>query len=354
MTGSRTAVLRALAGARPPGVLPNAALAARLDTSDEWITTRTGIAARHWAGPHTSTGDLAVTAGAAALALSPGPVDAVLVCTTTPDHRCPATAPAVADRLGLAPAAAFDVGAACSGFLYGLACASGLLATGLARRVLVVAAETLTRIVDPTDRQTAIVFGDGAGAAVLEAGEPDEPGALAGFDLGSDGAGAALLVTPAGGARTPLDHSLLDERAHLLRMDGRAIYREAVHHMTESSGRSLRAAGLAPDDVARVVAHQANLRIVEAVMQRLGLPADRAFNNIDRYGNTSAASIPLALCDLGAENPPATGAHVLLTAFGAGLTWSSAVLRWLPSDRIAPVVDHHEEEPHPWTTCTSK
>lgn len=354
MTGSRAAVVRALAGARPPGVLPNAALAARLDTSDEWIATRTGITARYWAGPGTSTSDLAAGAGAAALALSPGPVDVVLLCTTTPDHRCPATAPAVAERLGLTPAAAFDVGAACSGFLYGLACASGMLATGLARRALVVAAETLTRIVDPTDRQTAILFGDGAGAAVLEAGEADEPGALAGFDLGSDGAGAGLLVTPAGGARTPLDRGLLDERAHLLRMDGRAIYREAVRHMTESSWRCLRAAGLAPGDVARVVAHQANLRIVEAVMARLELPAERAFNNIARYGNTSAASIPLALCDLGAEDPPAVGARVLLTAFGAGLTWSSVVLRWPESDRIAPVVDHHEEEPHPWTICTSR
>lgn len=322
---ARTAVLEGLGAAVPPRVVTNAELAERIDTSDEWIRTRTGIAQRHVAAPDTTTADLAVEAGALALKSAGGMgVDAVLVATTTPDRMCPSTAPEVAARLGLPDVAALDVGAVCSGFVYGLATASGLIAGGIAERVLVIGAEALHRFMDPSDRGTAVIFGDGAGAAVLRAGEADELGAVGPFDLGSDGKHADLLAVDAGGSRLPGSTPDLPPAAHYLHMEGREIYRHAVARMVASSTKVLESAGWAVDDVDRLVAHQANVRILDAVGDRLGVAPERRHVNIHRYGNTSAASIPLALADAGLH----PGDRVLLTAFGGGFTWGSTVLTW--------------------------
>lgn len=310
----------------PPHVVTNDDLAARLDTSDEWVRTRTGIERRHVADSATATADMAVEAGARALkSLDDAHVDTVIVATTTPDHVCPSTAPQVAARLGLSKVAAFDVAGACAGFVYGLATGAGLLASGAASSVLVIGAETMTRLVDPDDRTTAVLFGDGAGAVVLRpASDPEQPGAVGPFDLGSDGDLADLLIVPAGGSRCPAGPATIADGGHYLRMDGREVYRQAVARMAESSLAVLDRAGLDIDDVDRLVGHQANARILEAVADRLGVPPERRVVNVAEYGNTSAASIPLALADLDLE----PGQRVLLTAFGAGLSWGSTLLRW--------------------------
>lgn len=320
------AVIEGLGTCVPPRAVTNHELAQHLDTSDEWVRTRTGIEQRYVAEPGSATCDLAVDAGARALkSAGGGDVDAVIVATTTPDRICPSTGPEVASRLGMPKVAAFDVNSACTGFVYGLATGVGLLAAGAAQRVLLIGAETMTRLVDPNDRSTAILFGDGAGAVVLRPGvADDEPGAVGPFDLGSDGDLAELLTVPAGGSRRPADAKSFAEGAHYLRMDGREVYRQAVNRMVESSRAVLDRAGIGVLDIDRVVGHQANARILDAVADRLGVPAERRVSNVARYGNTSAASIPLALADLDLK----PGQRVLLTAFGAGLTWGSTLITW--------------------------
>ena len=326
--GRMTAVVMGLGTAVPARVVPNAALAQTLDTSDEWIRSRTGIAQRYMAEPGIATGDLAVEAGAAALKdAGVADADVVVVATMTPDRPCPATAPTVASRLGLGPGMAFDLNAACSGFVYGLAVAGGLIAGGLAERALLIGADVMSRTVDPTDRNTAVLFGDGAGAVVLGRGGDDEPGALGPFDLGGNGELDHLLEIPAGGSRQPTTPDSLAARQHYLRMDGKEVYRQAVTGMVASCRRVLDTAGLDVGDVAHLVAHQANARILTAVADELGVAAERRVCNVDRYGNTTAASIPLALADL-RDTTVTPGAHVLLTAFGAGLSWGSVLLRW--------------------------
>jgi len=316
-----TAVVEGLGVHVPPRVVTNDELSATLDTSDEWIRTRTGIAKRHWAGPGTSTADLATEAGARALkSAGGGDVDAVVVATMTPDRICPATAPEVAARLGQPHVAAFDVGAVCTGFVYALASATGLIAAGIAGRVLVIGAEVMSAFLDPQERSSTVIFGDGAGALVLRAGEPGELGAVGPFDLGSDGDGADLIEVPAGGSRLPVGQ----RTQHYFRMDGREVYRQAIPRMVESSRAVLAKAGLTVADVDRLVGHQANARILNAVGERLGVPPERCTINVDRYGNTSGATIPLALADAGLS----AGDRVLLTAFGGGLTWGSALLTW--------------------------
>lgn len=323
MTG---AVLAGLGVWAPPRVVSNHELAERLDTSDEWVRTRTGVVTRHVADAGTATADLAVEAGARALKSAGGAdVDVVIVATTTPDRVCPSTAPEVAARLGLGNVAAFDVGGACAGFIYGLATGAGLLASMGAERVLVIGAETMTRIVDPDDRTTAVLFGDGAGAAVLRAAEADdEPGTVGPFDLGSDGDLADLLVVPAGGSRRPAGEHTFAGGEHYLQMDGREVYRQAVRRMAQSSLAVLARAGLTVDDVDRFVGHQANVRILDAVADKLGVAPERRVVNVAEYGNTSAASIPLALAGLSLE----PGERVLLSAFGAGLLWGSTLISW--------------------------
>lgn len=313
----------------PPRVVTNEELTARLDTSDEWIASRTGIRSRRLVEPGMSTGDLATEAGALALkSAGNADVDAVVLATTTPDRVCPGTAPTVAARLGLAGVPAWDVAAVCSGFLYGLASATGMIATGSADRVLLIGADTFSTIVNPADRTTAVIFADGAGAVVLRAGTADEPGVVGPCALGSDGGNVDLVYVPAGGARQKSEGGQPDRADHYLMMRGNDVYRHAVERISEASRQAVDRAGWRLDDVDRFVPHQANNRICAAVAQRLGLPADRVVSNIERVGNTAAASIPLLLAEAGADGRLRTGDRVLTAGFGAGLTWGAATLTW--------------------------
>lgn len=323
---STHAVVRGVGAWLPPRLVTNADLTTRLDTSDEWIRSRTGIAARHLVEPGTATGDLAVEAGALALKSAANTeVDAVVVATTTPDRPCPATAPEVASRLGLTGAAAWDVAAVCTGFLYGLASGAGLIATGTAQRVLVIGAEVYSTIIDPADRGTAVIFADGAGAVVLSAGQADEPGALGPFVLGSDGEGSDLIRIPAGGSRRQWS---ADRSDHYFRMDGPDIYRHAVERLTECSTAALARTGWRPADVDRFAPHQANARINDSVAERLGVPADRRLSNIAAVGNTAAASIPVLLAQSAAAGTLRPGHRLLVAGFGGGLTWGAVTLVW--------------------------
>ncbi|MGW2635608.1 beta-ketoacyl-ACP synthase III [Streptomyces sp. NPDC001348] len=327
--GRRAAVLTGLGTFLPPRAVRNEELSEHLDTSDEWIRTRTGIRQRYWADPGTATGDLAVEAGARALkSAGVTGADAVVLATTTPDHPCPATAPWVAARLGLGPVAAHDVAAVCAGFVYALASATGLIASGVAERVLVIGAETYSGILDPTDRNTAVIFGDGAGAVVLEAGRADAPGALLGFDLGSDGTQHDLIAIPGGGSRQRSGGNPPDPATSWFTMQGKKVFARAVAAMGGSSAAVLDRVGWPRGSVDRLVGHQANVRILHAVADRLGIDRERAVVNLDRVGNTSAASIPLALADAVADGGLRTGERVLLTAFGGGLAWGSTALVW--------------------------
>jgi 3-oxoacyl-[acyl-carrier-protein] synthase-3 len=295
--------------ALPDRVVTNDELSLTLDTSDEWITERTGIRERRIGG---SASELGLGAAQAALDMAgvgPESIDAILLATTTPDRLIGSTAPVIGDALGV-QCPALDLNAACSGFMYGLWVARGLLATG-SKRVLLIGAEHLSRWVDWDDRSMAVIFGDGAGAVVLEA--TDGPGDLLGFDVGSDGSLIHLIACEHGGTIT---------------MDGRETFRRAVRIMVSSSERALKEAGLTIDDVSLVVPHQANIRIIQAACERLGIPEERAVVVVDRYGNTSSASIPIALVDAEADGRIKPGDTLLLTGFGAGMTWASAILKW--------------------------
>ena len=324
-----TAVLAGIGAWLPPTIVTNAELADRLGVTDEWIYQRTGIRQRHVVEPGVSTADLAVEAGARALdSAGDRTVDAVVVATATPDHPLPAIAPAVAARLGLAGVAAFDVGAVCAGFVYGLAAGASLIAGGVAARVLVIGADAFSSVVRPDDQSTAPLFGDGAGAVVLQPGSPAEPGALNAFDLGSDGGAADLIRIPGGGSRYRWAGGAATDADRYLTIRGREVFTAAVTHLTASSRTVLTRLGRTPADVDRFVAHQANARILRAVAHQLDVPADRVVMNIDRVANTSAASIPLALCDAIAQRVLRPGHFVLLTAFGGGLAWGSTALTW--------------------------
>jgi 3-oxoacyl-[acyl-carrier-protein] synthase-3 len=329
MTGS--AVLAGIGTWLPDRLVSNASLSATLDTSDEWIRSRTGIVDRYYVRPGTSTSDMAVQAGHLALDSSGDcgvdTVDAVIVATTTPDHICPATAPTVAARLGFSGLPAFDIGAVCSGFVYGLASATGMISAGLADSVLLIGADTFSTIVDPTDRTTAVIFGDGAGAVVLRAGRADEPGAIQQFDLGSDGDNASIVGVAGGGSRQR-STGPCPERDHYLAMDGRKLYKQAIKRMTASCHAVLDRSGWLTSDVDVLVPHQANARICAGVAEALELPAHRAFVHIEKYGNTAAASIPIALADAARRGVLQPGHRTLVTAFGAGLTWGSATFTW--------------------------
>ncbi|KOV60475.1 beta-ketoacyl-ACP synthase 3 [Streptomyces sp. MMG1121] len=337
------AVLCGLGGWVPPQVVTNDDLARRLDTDDTWIRTRTGIRRRHVIGPGQATSDLAVRAGRRALAsCGPSAVDAVVVATTTPDRTCPATAPLVAARLGLAGAAAFDVAAVCTGFVYGLAAAAGLIASQVARGVLLIGADAYSTIVDPLDRAHAIIFGDGAGAVVLRAGHPDEPGAVGPFDLGSDGTHEDMIMVAAGGSRHRATPGRTAPADLYFAMRGKEVYRHAVTRMAASARTVLAQAGCKAGDIDHFAPHQANLRILHSVADDLGLPRERCLTHVESVGNTGAASIPLALADAAARRTLTPGDRLLLTAFGGGLTWGSGLLTWptLP----APVPPHEQGE----------
>ncbi|MCX5205234.1 beta-ketoacyl-ACP synthase 3 [Streptomyces sp. NBC_00237] len=324
-----TAVVEGLAGWVPPRTVPNDALPSAWEVDDAWVRRRTGIAERHWADPGTSTGDLALRAAVRALDAAGNPrIDAVVLATSTPDRPMPAMAPELAARLGLGPVAAWDVSAACSGFVYALATATGVLACGIAERVLLVATEVYSTLIAPDDRSAGVVFADGAGAVILGRGERGESGSVLGFDLGSDGTGHGLIEVAGGGALERSEPERFGPGDRHFRMDGREVFQHAVLRMTASSRAVLDNVGWRTEDVDHFVGHQANARILGAVGDRLGVPAERRISNIARVGNTGAASIPLALADAAARDELRPGARVLLTSFGAGLTWGSAALVW--------------------------
>lgn len=325
-----TAVITGIGGCLPDRVVTNDEIVAegQLDSSAEWIKTRTGIARRRRASPSTSTGDLAVAAGRAALESDGGPPpDLLLLATTTPDHPCPATAPAIAHRLGLGGIPAYDLDAVCSGFLYALATATAVLRGGLCRSALIIGADTYSTIINPRDRDTAALFGDGAGAVVVRPGPPDAPGAVLAADLGSDGSGRALITIPGGGSRSP--HPLpRPTTAHYFHMQGREVYGRAVRHMVRSARACLHRADWPSDSVRAFIGHQANQRILDSVAQRLGIGPENQFGTILETGNTAAASIPLVMADTHTHKALAPGDRTLLTAFGGGLTWASIALTW--------------------------
>ena len=295
--------------ALPPKIVTNDELSLTMDTNDAWIRERTGIRERRIGG---TTSQLAIDAGLAALEKAgrrPDEIDAVILATTTPDQIVPGTSATVQDGIGIV-GGAFDINAACSGFVYALTVAHGLLAIG-AERLLVIGSETLSKITDWDDRSVSILVGDGAGAVVLEA--VDGPGQLLSFKLGADGS---------------LRHLLKCDHGGYLYMNGKEIFRKAVAVVVESAQAAIAEAGLTPDQIDLVVPHQANLRIISAACQRLGIPEEKAVIVIDRYGNTSSASIPLALADALDTDRLQNGQHVLLTGFGGGMTWASAVLKW--------------------------
>jgi 3-oxoacyl-[acyl-carrier-protein] synthase III len=313
----------------PEQVLTNAQLADRVDTTDEWIVTRTGIRERRIAGEGIATSDLATEASVRALrdaGISAGELDLVLCATTSGDYVWPATACVVQARIGASRAAAFDLSAACSGFCYALATAAGFIETGAMRRILVIGADTLTKQLNWEDRGTCILFGDGAGAAVLGTCAPEE-GILSSV-LGADGTGVEAIWIPAGGTRTPNSPETVAGRQNCIAMQGKEVYRFAVNVVPEVIQEALKRACLKPDDIDLLVMHQANVRIMRAASDRLRIPWDRVFVNLDKYGNTSAGSIPIALAEAQAEGRLRRGAIVVTVGFGAGLTWAANVIRW--------------------------
>ena len=311
----------------PDGRCTNADLEARVDTNDAWIVERTGIRERRIAGPDETAATLGTAAGAEAIkraGLTPTDIDLLIVATASPDQLLPHTGAFVGEALGL-QCGSFDLSAACAGFVYELVVGASMLHAGY-EHVLLVGSETLSRITDPEDRGTVILFGDGAAAAVL-ARSTDAPGLLA-WDLGCDGSAAGLIGIPAGGGREPTSVDTIAARGHYMKMQGQEVFRRAVRAIVESSTVTLERAGVAVSDVAWFVPHQANLRIIEAAAKRLGFEPERTITNIERYGNTSSASIPLALFEAVEDGRVRDGDLVLCSGVGAGLTWGSALLRW--------------------------
>ena len=325
LAGWRGAAIRGWGMAAPERRVTNHDLAQRVDTNDAWIVERTGIRERRVASEGETTASLAIEAGAAALKsadVSPADVGVCIVATCTPEQPIPPTASFVQDALGLR-CGAFDVDAACSGFVYALVVGAALVPS--MGPVLIVGSETLSRVADPDDRSTCVLFGDGAGAVVLV---PSADPALVAWDLGCDGSAAGLLYVPAGGSRLPTSDVTVATGQHWLRMEGQEVFRRAVRAIVDSARAALDSAGVSAADVDLFVPHQANSRIIEAAAVRLGIPMDRTFINIDRYGNTSAASIPIALAEAADGGRLSAGDLVLLSGFGAGMSWASALLRW--------------------------
>jgi 3-oxoacyl-[acyl-carrier-protein] synthase-3 len=315
----------------PEKVLTNSDLEKMVETTDEWITTRTGISTRHMAAPEQAASDLALPAARQALAeagLGPSDLDAILVATMTPDMAFPSTACFLQALLGASRAAAFDVSAACSGYLYALAAAQGFIATGLGRQVLVVASETLTKITDYQDRTSCILFGDGAGATVVSAAKPGADGEVLYTMLGADGANSDSMTLPASGSRHPATHETVDQRLHYIKLRGREVFNLAVRRIVEVVEQCRQACDLRPDGVGLLIPHQMNLRIIKAAAERLELPMDRVFVNIDRYGNIGAATVPIAIHEAHEQGRMKRGDIVILVTFGAGLSWAGSVLRW--------------------------
>ncbi len=314
----------------PDRVLTNADLSEMVDTSDEWIRTRTGISERRLSSDDQCTSDLATEAARKAMAsagVAPEEIDVMIVASVTPDMPFPSTACITQAKLGLRTVPCFDVQAACSGFIYALEVASNLLRGGGYRTALVIGAETLSSITDWEDRATCVLFGDGSGAAVLQVS--DQPGeGLRSIRLGADGRNPNLLYLPAGGSAKPASHATVDAREHYLKMNGKEVFKLAVRAMEQAARDILASQNLSPDDIALVIPHQANTRIIDALSARLEIPMERFFINLERYGNTSAASIPIALGEAAEMGRLQAGQNILLVGFGAGLTWAAALIRW--------------------------
>jgi 3-oxoacyl-[acyl-carrier-protein] synthase III len=313
----------------PSRVMTNEDLSKLVETSDEWIVSRTGIKERRIAADDETTTTLSVHAARDALAVAgiePGELDLVIVGTCSPDYQLPATAVLVATELGATRAAGFDLQAACSGFLYALATGSSFIRSGMYRNVMVIGVEVLSRFINWQDRNTCVLFGDGAGAVLLQAS--DQPGGLLGSDLYSDGTGCEAIIVPAGGSKTPASAETVAAGQHYIHMLGREVYKYATRQLAECAVGALRDAGLGVDDVDQFVFHQANLRIIESVEKALHIPEEKVFVNIEKYGNTSAASVPMALVEAVAAGRIKPGDRVLMVAFGAGYTAGAAVVEW--------------------------
>lgn len=312
----------------PDKVLSNLDLEEMIDTSDEWIRSRTGISERRIAEPEVASSDLAYEASIKALEdanMGPEDIDGIILGTITPDFIFPSTACVLQGRLGAHQAFAFDVLAGCSGFIYALHVAKGLIQGGTAKKLLVVGAETLSKIMNYEDRTTCILFGDGAGAAVISVSET--PGILSSC-LGANGDGWDLLYMPGGGSRIPTSEESLKNGSHFLKMEGKEVFKEAVKALQNSSLEAIEQAGITPDDIDLLIPHQANYRIIDAVRRRLELPEEKVFSNLDRYGNTSSASVPIALDEAVKSGRLKKGDIVVFSAFGAGFTWGASVVRW--------------------------
>jgi 3-oxoacyl-[acyl-carrier-protein] synthase-3 len=322
----------------PDRIVTNEDLGRLIETNDDWIVSRTGIRERRVAAHHDTTASLATKAGLLALdrtRLDPGDLDLIIVATATPEHLFPATACLVQDNLGATRAGAFDLMAACSGFIFALNMAAQAVRTGSLNSALVIGSETLSRFVDWEDRGTSILFGDGAGAFVIEASET--PGGVLSCVMRSDGSGGDMLSIPAGGSKLPPSLETIHKKQHLIQMNGREVFRFATRVMASATREAARLAKLELDDVEIIIPHQANLRIIEAAARGLHLPIDRFMINVDRYGNTSSASIPIAVCEAFEGGRVRPGDHMILVGFGAGLTWGALALQWVsPQKEIRP------------------
>jgi 3-oxoacyl-[acyl-carrier-protein] synthase-3 len=313
----------------PERVVSNHDLEQWLDTSDEWITTRTGMKRRHWTSENEAASDLAIVAARNALeyaGLQAGDVDAYIVATVLPDFLFPATACIVASKLGASDKAAFDMEIGCSGFIYGLTVASSMIRAGVYKRIMLIGSETLSKIADKTDRSTVVLFGDGAGAVILEASQEDS---FLGSELGSDGSRPEVLRLEGGGSRTPMTHELLDRKGNLISMQGREVFKFAVTKMIAATDVALGKAGISKSDVDLLIPHQANRRIIDAAMKYLDIPPERCVVNIQEYGNTSAASIPIALSEAVREGRVKPNDIIVFVGFGAGLSWGAVVWKWV-------------------------
>jgi 3-oxoacyl-[acyl-carrier-protein] synthase-3 len=335
--GRRYAQIIGWGYAVPDKVITNHDLEQIVETSDEWIRSRTGIEERRVAAdPKETTASLGIAAARRALEVAdvhPSRLDLIICSTSSPEHVFPSTASIVQDALGAVNAGAFDLSAACSGFVYALSMARGHILAGDAEYVLVLGAETLSRIVDWTDRNTCVLFGDGAGAVLVAASHV--PGGIIAAELGSDGSGADLLMLPAGGSAMPASLETVSSGNHFIKMDGKAVFRFATRVMADATRRVLERAGLTPDDVDLVIPHQANLRIVQnSVLKQLKIPEEKVFVNLQKYGNTSTASIPIALCEAIKAGKVKPGDKLVFVGFGGGLTWAACTIQWsVPTDQ---------------------
>ena len=344
----------------PERVLTNAELERVVDTSDEWIVSRTGIRERRVAAPHETTATLSAIAGKRAIAVSglqPDDIDVILVATLTPDYWMPSTGALVKEAIGNTTAAAMDVMAACSGFVYAYSVADSYIRSGQFKNALVIGAETLSRFLDFSDRGTCILFGDGAGAVVLSASD-EEGGGLQGLEMTTDPDGAYMIWLPSGGSRSPASGGTLARGEHYVRMEGRETYRYATKTMATTALKAIERAGWQPDEIDLFIPHQANVRIIESVAKGLNLPMDKMFVNLDRYGNTSAASVGIALAEAVDSGRIKIGDKIVLVAFGAGLTSGGIAMEWTADptcgQRAASVEPHASvREPHDWSSVDS-